>query len=102
MNTPHIHHDLIILWAKGAVIEEQSIDGDWFIQVRPTWSIYDSFRVKPEPKPDVLRYGIASVKTGYGKFGGVESFGDANLNENNNLKLTFHGDTGKLIKAEVV
>jgi hypothetical protein len=65
------------------------------------------WRIKPEPKPDVVYYAIVEIKP--------SKFGDRTLNERDyiscltlkkdsmdNLKLTFDGESGKLVSAEVL
>ena len=50
MNTPHIHHDLIIQWAKGATIQAYNrLGNEWFDVVHntPLWDPHVKYRVKP-------------------------------------------------------
>ena len=83
MKTPRKHAALIKAWADGADIQE-SFKGD------ETWLPFDGFwmendfeyRIKPEPKPDVVRLLMAEL--------------------HHNLKLTFDGETSKLKAAEVI
>ena len=97
MKTPHIHADLIKAWADGAEIEcKQIADGDWLKVSEPSWSKVSEYRIKPEPKPDVVEKYFAS---GYTKYGCVRV---AEHWERENLKLTFDGETGKLKAAEVI
>lgn len=71
--TPNKHYDLIVAWAKGADI--QWYDGStWITTLYPGWLASQSYRIKPEPKPDVIL----------------------------NVKFIFDGETGKLKKAEVI
>ena len=49
------------------------------------------WRTKPEPKPDVVKYGLA-----------WERIWDCKPMSGDNLKLTFDGETGKLKSAEVI
>ena len=101
MKTPHKHAALIKAWADGAEIEVGDGLG-WQETTLPLWREYFYYRIKPEPKPDVVRYGVAFVESKPNSFGGIKHFGDANLNPVNNLKLTFDGETGKLKSAEVI
>ena len=57
------------------------------------------WRIKPEPKPDVVRYCVASIQHGYAY---VEHIGPHNSNKNNNLRLTFDGEFFTLKSAEVL
>jgi len=95
MKTPHKHHDLIVAWAAGAEIEVQEpIDFIWHTTPSPQWDISRAYRIKLEPKPDVVKY--CEVDS--------EDFGEMTLSMwvRDNLKLTFHGETGKLLKAEII
>jgi hypothetical protein len=53
----HKHHDLIVLWAQGAIIQYYAVS-EWVNcnNNRPLWKEDGIYRVKPEPKPDLLRY----------------------------------------------
>lgn len=51
MNQPHIHKDLIIAWANGAVIQRKDdIDGAWKDCAVPVWNPDNEYRIKPEPE----------------------------------------------------
>ena len=67
---------------------------DWnFGSVTPfsNSAIAFEWRIKPEPKPDVVRYRSVGEGSGY-----IVPQLDSNL------KLTFDGETGKLKAAEVI
>jgi hypothetical protein len=52
---------------------------------------YDSVRIKPEPKPDIVQYYYA------------DSFNELHLSRyENSLKVVFDGETGKPKSAEVI
>lgn len=87
------HADLIHAWAEGAEIEYQDERGYWHIDSRPSFSTYMTYRIKPEKKPDVVRLYFVN---------GIGMSHQAARDEPYNLKLTFSGDTGELIKAEVL
>ena len=90
MKTPHKHCELIKAWADGAEIEACSIlNGKWVYMPGPLWSPNCEYRIKPEPKPDLVEHYSAEP-------------GMLNFSQVANLKLTFDGETGKLIKAEVL
>lgn len=95
MKTPHKHAELIKAWADGAEIEAYSGVGKWVCIERPEWYVDTIYRIKPEPKPDVVRtYSIVWDKyTNNPWWHGSVS---------HNLKLTFDGETGKLKSAEVL
>ena len=97
MNKPHKHADLIKAWADGAEIQHWNrFNGQWLMIGLPAWSPEAIYRIKPEPKPDVVEKYFAS---GYTKYGCVRV---AEHWERENLKLTFDGETGKLKAAEVL
>ena len=90
MKTPHEHAALIKAWADGAEIEIKLAHSDWSPVAYPTWN-GSEYRIKPEPKPDVVRYGVAALYWGRD----VPNLGD-------NLKITYDGATGNLKAAEVL
>ena len=91
MKTPHKHAELIKAWADGAEIEMQHYK-DWKLISNPRWDVeLTEYRIKPEPKPDVVRYGIATA-----------FFGSSVAATSDNIKVTFDGETGKLKSAEVI
>ncbi len=96
MKTPRPHADLIKVWADGAEIESKYRDGRWTDCGAPMWVDGGEYRIKPEPKPDVIEKYYAN---GYTKYGCVRV---AEHWERENLKLTFDGETGKLKSAEVI
>lgn len=97
MKTPHKHADLIRAWADGAEIE-CLLTGLWIKAPNPNWGIDYEYRIKPEPKPDVIYYGTH------------ETAGDVYLEcvvskvicKTDTFKLTFDGTTNKLKSAEVI
>jgi len=49
MNTPHIHCELIIEWAKGCQIQRYNKAlVDWINEPYPSWYPGDQYRIKPE------------------------------------------------------
>ena len=90
MKTPHKHAELIKAWADGAEIEVRD-SLVWQETTTPTWRGYFEYRIKPEPKPDTVRYGISMNLWGRSVF----AIGD-------NIKLTFDGETNQLKSAEVI
>jgi hypothetical protein len=96
MNKPHKHAELIKAWADGAEIEEQHNNEIWRPFDDGHWMEADAwkYRIKPEPKPDVVMYGYADTK-GIWRVSIYRGDGD-------NIKATFDGDTGKLKTAEVL
>ena len=62
----HKHAELIKAWADGAEIQEwQEHLQVWETDTNPTWFTGQIYRIKPEPKPDVVRYLIGTVRVIY-------------------------------------
>ena len=94
MKTPHKHCELIKAWADGALIEaRQGSTTTWVTVKMPMWDGHE-YRIKPEPKPDVVRYGTV--------WHASHNWGCDVAEDDDNLKLTFDGETGKLKSAEVI
>ena len=91
---PHKHADLIKAWADGAEIEAQLDENEW-VPATPTWDKNVTYRLKPEPKPDIVEMYVARGCSEYGCVRIAEHW------ERENLKLTFDGETRKLKSAEV-
>jgi hypothetical protein len=86
---PRKHAELIKAWADGAEIELMLHDG-WTDCPWPEWFTGDEYRIKPEPKPDIVvsRWVYRDGST-------------ANCSKSN-VKFTFDGATGQLKSAEVL
>lgn len=104
MGTPHKHAEFIKAWADGAEIEfydQRFREHRWKLCGNPpVWDEMVQYRIKPEPKPDVVRYvtyewNPINERT----YGGVP---DQKQQSFSNLKLTFDGETGKLKSAGVL
>jgi hypothetical protein len=100
MRTPHKHATIIKAWADGAEIEFfQSHSQQWKpIGSEPCWFPSILFRIKPEPKPDVVYYGVFDLDHAAQIDSCFTMFQDAG----DQIKVTFDGETGKLKKAEVL
>ena len=61
----HKHADLIHAWADGAKIQwRDPKDDDHWSDIRiPNWLEDCEYRIKPEPKPDVVKYLICGLKS---------------------------------------
>lgn len=94
MKTPHRHAELIKAWADGAEIQfRYNVNIPWTdVKGVCGWDIDCEFRIKPEPKPDVVTYDCVGLVHD-------ECFFD---NGKDNLKLTWCSETGKLKSAEVL
>ena len=92
------HAELIKLWADGALIQwkdEERVGWQDCYNNLPTWSPQFKYRVKPEPKPDVVRYAVASRSD-------VVDVGPFNGNPKNNVMFVFDGETGELKDCQVL
>ena len=58
MGQKHKHAELIKAWADGAEIQFKAPDDDKFRDclANPAWENDVEYRIKPEPKPDVVSY----------------------------------------------
>ena len=95
MNKKHKHCELIKAWADGAEIEQACRNGIGEILWCPfkgSWQEHYEYRIKPEPKVDVVEYWIHKTFAVY----------EADDIEDANLRLTFDGETGELKSAEVL
>lgn len=100
MKTPHKHAELIKAWADGADIEVKGpLDKEWYPS-KPDWHDELEYRIKPEPKPDVVLYANAyphlmhQTESISRDFAGGGSKGV--------IKYAFDGETGALKSAEVL
>lgn len=93
----HIHAEMIKQWADdpSRVVQRRSTQtGLWFDEDAPyEWLTNCEYRFKPEPKPDVV---------GYYYIGHLHKYRRETLEQGDALRLTFSGEGGKLIKAEVL
>ncbi len=101
----HKHRDLIIAWANGAEIEERYVskheETSWSDFKDGLWMTDDEFeyRIKPRPKPDVVRYYHEQYMNMEVKECGREKKAEFYTDV---LELTWDGETGKLKSAKVL
>jgi len=97
----HKHADLIHAWADGAQIQIHSSRNDeWVDAISPAWDVFTTYRIKPEPKPDVVRkVTVEATSLDGAEF--IQIYKTSRFLQSN-LHLTFDGETGKLKKAEVL
>ena len=101
MKTPHKHAALIKQWADGAEIEYRDENHRWNRVSMPHWD-YDTIqRVKPEPKPDVVRYACLDIDCN-NKVTARSNFFSVSALRCDNLKVVFDGETGELKDAQVL
>lgn len=102
---PHKHAEIIKAWADGAAIEVYVNDKWHVVPERPTWD-GEIYRVKPEPKPDVVAVGILELDVfplNLCKLASYHTeFRVSEHWEKDNVRVTFDGETGKLKSAEVL
>ncbi len=96
---PHVHAELIKAWADGAIIQIPFTTG-WEDCDRPCWHPASEYRIKPEPKPDVVRN--VSIEFRQSKAGPYLSW-DTDFNMTYpNVKLVFDGETNELKTVEIL
>jgi len=105
--TKHKHADLIIQWALGAEVQIKSPEIDtWYSCNTPYWESSYEYRIKPAPKPDVVVYANMeeSLDVSHSFQYGTTLCGcfSANLQETDNIKVTYSGETGKLKSIEMI
>lgn len=96
---PHVHAECIKAWADGVKVQFK-LNGDtiWHDLDNAGWSNWSEkteYRIKPEPKPDVVKHVCLEVVEGSVCFIHPHD-------EPSNVRLFFDGETGKLKKAEVI
>jgi len=87
----HKHADLIHAWADGAEIQVKNPFNEWIDEKNPIWESWIEYRIKPEPKPDIVMY-----------FEVRKPYGEILPNPFHNIKATYDGETGALKLAEVI
>ena len=98
MKTPRKHAVLIKQWADGATIQFKPHNclHDWKeVDGIIGWHDWCDYRVKPEPRSDVVRYAVASKLE-------VKHVGPVNSNPCNNVMFVFDGETGELKDCQVL
>lgn len=101
MTQRHKHYAIIVAWADGKTIQVLRDSGQWedLIATSPCWFTDSQYRIKPEPKPDVVLFVPCVFVPGRPYLFGVAT---GEKTEADNLKITFDGETGKLKSAEVI
>jgi hypothetical protein len=94
----HKHAELIKAWADGAKIEFYNVFQEWVDADNPEWKEGCIYRIKPEPKPDVIDY-FCVTKHAINNFMPNIVW---TVKNRANLKLIFDGETGKLKSSEVI
>lgn len=93
---PHKHAELIKAWADGAEIEIKFYEG--WRDCRPIdWNENAEFRIKPEPKPDLVVERMVCVTVV-----DDDTYITLGVTHYSNCRFVFDGTTGKLKSAEVL
>jgi hypothetical protein len=90
----HKHAEIIKEFVDGINCQYFQCEKWWDIEYITQFEMFDDVRIKPEPKPDVVRF-IGVTLDFVSKLTLCKYDGD-------NLKLTYDGETGKLKSAEVI
>jgi hypothetical protein len=106
---PHEHAELIKAWADGHTIEMFTADGCWMEVPHPSWLSGMEYRIKKEPKPDIVQeeylyWNMAVPVTANLKDGNWSRWlrnGDA-YTVAGTFKLTYDGETRELKAAELI
>lgn len=105
---PHKHAELLKAIADGKAVQYQ-FDGDieWFDMelpdvINPLSKPNRNWRIKPEPKPDVVYFCCAANLATNDYLSGASFQPTQKQYPCDNLKLTFDGETKKLKAAEVI
>ena len=102
MSQPHTHKDHIIAWANGEKIQFLAPNStEWVDCPLPGWSPRIQYRIKPEPKPDVVLYGYIQDVTS-AEFNASITAWIPRRTDLDNIKATFNGETWKLKSVEVL
>lgn len=108
--TPHPCAELIKAWADGATIQQFHIypAKKWRDTGNPSWAYpKDKYRIKPEPKSDVVTYAAVSVHHPEHRPVILASANHPWKSDNknvltSNVKLTYDGETGALKAVELL
>lgn len=100
---PHKHAELIKAWADGAEIQAKvygTLD-TWNDVINPNWFDNRIYRIKPEPKPDVVKIFRLEAHPLVGLRFQEHSNEGIRFSEKY-IKCSFDGETGELKSAEVL
>lgn len=100
---PHVHAKLIKAWADGAEIEFfRASSGTWEYIAEPGWYAGSQYRIKPEPKPDIVLYAVASAGWFETNLGHPRSIWSKQRGKEDTIKATFDGETKELKSVEML
>lgn len=90
------HYDLIVAWAEGHQIEVFDDQySKWTASVYPSFLSGLEYRIKPAPKPDLVREALIVNSLSAGPLLYAASPSEANI------VLVFDGETGKLKQCTI-
>ena len=106
---PHKHAEVIKAWADGATIQASNGIFEWEDIPNPTWQLNLEYRIKHEPKPDVVEERLLFWNMAIPADADIKDLSWARWLDHcraysaiGKFKLTYDGETGELKHAEVV
>ncbi len=94
------HCDLIVLWANGAKIEYKSKGcREWISTDRPCWDNDTQYRVRQEPKPDIVMYENTYKRSSYSTYELAKEV--AGTQAQGCIRKVIDGETGKLKSVSI-
>jgi hypothetical protein len=101
----HKHYDCIVAWAEGKNIQSKAFSHSEWEDVDmhgEEWYEHYTYRIKPEPKPDIVVYSRVVGKFLIGCNGIEIQQLILRLADNPNIKYTFGGEWGNLKAVEML
>jgi len=95
----HVHAEWVRLWLDGVDVEYKTFSKWWSVTNLADFDKYGTeFRFKPAPKPKIIKHVTLQLEEDV-----VTLYSDLECwSHCHTLKLTFNGETGNLITAEVL
>lgn len=105
--TPHVHAEIIKAWADGAEIQFHTGGkfGTWDDTTNPIWNPQFKYRIKPEPKPDVVLYGAENTLRCLRTEDGTQVLSSTFTSRKTKIdrvKYIYDGETGELKSVELI
>jgi hypothetical protein len=107
--TPHKHAELIKAWADGHRIEVLTSNGVWEEIPHPSWLATMPYRIKREPKPDIIEERLVFWNMALSPDANLRDFAVRRwLDDSSNyavlgrFRLTIDGETGEVKSGEIV
>lgn len=105
---PHKHAEMIKAWADGATIEIFTADGCWMEVPHPSWMRDMEYRVKREPRPDIVEESLLFLNQCISPNANLDDPSWDRWLKNGDayrvvakFRLTYDGETGLLKHAEI-